>query len=424
MNAWLIFILIVISLSYTLDLVVTSLNIQALSPELPEEFSDTYNKDEYKKSQDYTRATSKFELVETTFSTLLILLFMLLGGFNILDLFARSFGYGSIITGLIFTFLFLFIFKILALPFSIYSTFVIEEKFGFNQTNAKTYIADLVKSSLLSLLVGGPLLALILWFFETGGQFAWLYCWLGVIAFSSLLQLLAPIIILPLFNKFTPLEDGPLRDKIDQYASDEKFKVTGIFTMDGSKRSTKANAFFTGLGRFKKIALYDNLIDKLAEDELVAILAHEMGHYKLHHIPKNLIASTVQTGIMFYLLSLFIENEGLFQAFSMDHLSIYASLFFFAFLYSPVSLLLSTLFYYFSRKNELQADQYAAQSTRTSHHLINALKKLSQSNLSNLTPHPLYIFLRYSHPPVLERIQALKQKISAQSVSMSEAIKI
>ena len=252
MNPWLLFILIVIGLGYVLDLVVSSLNIKALSPDLPREFTDTFKSDEYKKSQNYTRTTSRFGLLESTFSTGLILLFLLFGGFNSLDLIARGFGYGSIITGLIYTSLFLLIVTILSLPFSVYSTFVIEEKFGFNRTTVKTFIADFIKVIILTALIGGPLLALVLWFFETSPEHAWLYCWIGVALVSLVLQLLAPVLIMPLFNKFTPLEDGPLKDKISTYAAQEKFKIQGIFTMDGSKRSTKANAFFTGFGRFRK----------------------------------------------------------------------------------------------------------------------------------------------------------------------------
>jgi len=410
MNPWLFFIIIIIGLGYLLDLVVTSLNIRALSPDLPREFADTFNSDEYRRSQDYTRATSRFGLLESSFSTLVILLFLLLGGFNSLDLFSRGFGYGSIITGLIYTFCFLLLFMFISLPFSVYSTFVIEEKFGFNKTTVKTFITDLIKTTLLTLLLGAPLLALVLWFFEIGGNLAWLYCWIGVALTSIVLQLLAPVLIMPLFNKFTPLEDGPLREKISWYADQENFKIQGIFTMDGSKRSTKANAFFAGFGRFRKIVFYDNLIEKLTDEELVAVLAHEMGHYKLHHIPKMIVASILQTGFMFFLLSLFIENEGLFQAFSMDHLSIYASLFFFGFLYTPINFLVSIMFNLFSRNNEFQADRYAASSTKTPIDLINGLKSLSRVNLANLTPHPLYVFLHYSHPPVLERIQALRRK--------------
>ncbi len=409
MNPWLLFILLVIGLGYLFELIITSLNIKALSPILPGEFQDTWNKEEYKKSQNYTRETSRFGLLQSSFSTGLILFFFLLGGFNYIDLFARGFGYGSIITGLIYTGIFLLISSLLSLPFSAYGTFVIEEKYGFNRTTIKTFITDLIKMFLLTIVIGGPLLAAVLWFFEVTGKLAWVYCWIGMIVFSIILQLLAPILILPLFNKLTRLEDGPLKEKIRNYAKSQSFKMRGIFTMDGSKRSSKANAFFTGFGRFRKIIFYDNLLEKLSEDEILAVLAHEMGHYKLHHIPKLIIASIIQTGFMFFLLSLFIENEGLFAAFSMDHLSIYASLFFFGFLYSPINLLISILFNVFSRKNEYEADNYAAKTTGTSLDLISGLKELSRANLANLTPHPLYVFLHYSHPPLLERIRTLRK---------------
>ena len=409
MNPWLIFILLVIGLGYIFELIVTSLNVKALSPTLPDEFHDTWNKEEYRKSQNYTRETSRFGLLQSSFSTGLILLFLLLGGFNYLDLFARGFGYGSIITGLIYTGFFLLISSLLSLPFSAYGTFVIEEKFGFNRTTVKIFITDLIKMFLLTIVIGGPLLTVVLWFFEVAGKLAWVYCWVGMVVFSIILQLLAPILILPLFNKLTPLDDGPLKEKIRTYAEAQNFKMRGIFTMDGSKRSSKANAFFTGFGRFRKIVFFDNLLEKLSEDEIVAVLAHEMGHYKLYHIPKLIVASIIQTGIMFFLLSLFIENEGLFAAFSMDHLSIYASLFFFGFLYSPINLLISILFNIFSRKNEFEADNYAAKSTGTSLDLISGLKQLSRANLANLTPHPFYVFLHYSHPPLLERIRTLRK---------------
>ncbi len=408
MNPWLLFILFVIGLGYLLELIVTSLNIKSLSPALPDEFKDSFNETEYKKSQEYTRIRSRFGLMETTITTAILLVFLLLGGFNHLDILARGFGFGSIITGLIYTGLFLLLSSILSLPFTIYSTFVIEEKFGFNRTTVKTFLTDLIKMILLTVAIGAPLLALVLWFFEWAGEMAWIYCWVGVVLFSIVLQLLAPVLILPLFNKFTPLEESSLKEKIGRYASEQNFTMQGIFTMDGSKRSSKANAFFTGFGRFRKIVFFDNLIEKLSENEIVAVLAHEMGHYKLRHIQKMIVASIIQTGIMFFLLSLFIENKGMFDAFSMEHLSIYASLFFFGFLYSPISLMISILFNIFSRNNEFQADSFAAKTTGTPDHLISGLKNLSLANLSNLTPHPLYVFLYYSHPPLLERIRTLR----------------
>jgi STE24 endopeptidase len=409
MNPWLLVILLIIIISYLLEIAVSLLNISALNPTLPKEFETTYNDQEYKNSQKYTRTTTSFSLVQNSFSTILTVFFLLYGGFNYVDIWARGFGFGQIVTGLIFTGGLGLLSFIVNLPFSIYSTFIIEERFGFNRTSVKTYILDIIKGSLLAIVLGAPLLALILWFFINSGDNGWLYCWFGVVIFSIVLQFLAPVLIMPLFNKFSPLEDGSLRDKILNYAQQEQFRLQGIYTMDGSKRSSKLNAFFTGFGKFRKIVFYDTLLDKLNEPEIVAVLAHEMGHFKLRHIVKMLFASIVQTGIMFYLLSIFLGNSQLSEAFSMAEISIYSSLVFFGFLYSPINLLVSILFNFFSRRNEFEADNYAARTTGAPELLITSLKKLSQANLSNLTPHPVMIFIHYSHPPVLSRIEKLRQ---------------
>jgi STE24 endopeptidase len=409
MNFWLLVILLILLTSYLLELVVSLLNIKALSPTLPKEFETTFNEQEYKNSQNYTRAGISLSLIESSFSIILTVLFLLYGGFNYVDILARSFGFGQIATGLLFTGGLGLLSFIAHLPFSLYSTFVIEERFGFNRTSFKTFILDIVKGALLAIVLGAPLLALILWFFINTGDYGWLYCWIGVVAFSIALQFLAPVLIMPLFNKFSPLENSSLRDKILNYEEQEHFKLQGIFTMDGSKRSSKLNAFFTGFGRFRKIVFYDTLLEKLTESEIVAVLAHEMGHFKLGHIVKMLFASIIQTGIMFYLLSIFLENREISGAFFMSETSIYSSLIFFGFLYSPINLLVSILFNAFSRKNEFEADNYAARTTGSPEKLITSLKKLSQANLSNLTPHPLMVFVHYSHPPVLARIEKLRQ---------------
>jgi STE24 endopeptidase len=409
MNFWLLVILLILFTSYLLELVVSLLNIRALNPTLPKEFETTFNEQEYKNSQKYTKAGISLSLVESSFSTILTVLFLLYGGFNYIDIWARSFGFGQIATGLMFIGALGLLSFIAHFPFSLYSTFVIEERFGFNRTSLKTFILDIVKGVLLAIILGAPLLALIMWFFINTGDYGWLYCWVGVVAFSIVLQFLAPVLIMPLFNKFSPLENGSLRDKILDYAEQEHFKLQGIFTMDGSKRSSKLNAFFTGFGRFRKIVFYDTLLQKLTESEIVAVLAHEMGHFKLGHIVKMLFASFIQTGIMLYLLSIFLENRELSDAFSMTETSIYSSLVFFGFLYSPINLLVSILFNAFSRKNEFEADNYAAKTTGSPDRLISSLKKLSQANLSNLTPHPLMVFVHYSHPPVLARIEKLRQ---------------
>lgn len=409
MNVWLILILIILVGNYFLDLIVSVLNLKALSPDLPDEFKDTFDKEEYARSQKYTRVTSGFSLIENSMSLVATLCFILLGGFNYVDTFVRSYGLSSITNGLLFTGILILISTLLNLPFSLYSTFVIEEKFGFNRTTLKTYVSDFFKGTLVAIVIGTPILFLILWFFESAGSYSWLYCWVGVVLFSIVLQFLAPILIMPLFNKFTPLADGDLKDKITNYAVKENFAMKGIFTMDGSKRSSKLNAFFTGFGKFRKIVFYDTLVEKLGEDEIVAVLAHEMGHFKLKHIVKMIFASILQTGVMFFLLSLILNNHNLFMAFGMEHVSIYASLIFFGFLFSPINLFVSILFNMMSRKHEYEADSYASKSTEMPEKLISGLKVLSKSNLSNLTPHSLNVFLHYSHPPVLKRILALRK---------------
>ena len=415
MNTWLIFILAVLIIHYLLDLVISVLNIKALSPSLPPEFSDIFDEKKYRQSQNYTKATTVFSLVENSISIVVTVIFLLGGGFNLVDRIARSYDLGSIGTGLIFTGILLMLSFLLGLPFSIYSTFKLEAEYGFNRTTPATFVTDILKGFLLVIVLGLPLLALILWFFENSGSLAWLYCWIGVTLFSFALQFFAPVIIMPLFNTFTPLEEGELKTKILDYAKKEHFRIKGIFTMDGSKRSSKLNAFFTGFGKFRKIVFFDTLLEKLDSDEIVAVLAHEMGHFKKHHIWKMMAASLLQTGIVFYLLSLFIENPGIFQAFGIEELSVYASLVFFAFIYSPFSTLLSILFNYLSRRHEFEADRYAAVTTVSPTILARSLKKLSRENLSNLTPHFLMIVFSYSHPPVLDRIRNLDRIAANQS---------
>ncbi|MBT8355475.1 MAG: M48 family metallopeptidase [Desulfofustis sp.] len=409
MNPWLIFILAVIGGSFLLNTTISLLNLKALSPDLPEEFADTYDQEKYRQSQDYTRVQTKFSLIENTIITVITIIFLLGGGFNLVDLFVRSFGLSSIPTGVVYAGSLALLSFILSLPFSIYSTFKIEAQFGFNRTTIQTFVTDIIKSILLTAALGAPLLAAVLWFFEHTGSYGWLLCWLGTVAFGFIVQFLAPVLIMPLFNRFTPLDEGPLKEKILAYARVQNFKLSGIFTMDGSKRSTKLNAFFTGFGKFRKIVFYDTLLEKIGDDELVSVLAHEMGHFKRHHIWKMMAISILQTGLVFYLLSLFINNPGLFEAFGMEYLSIYASLFFFAFIYSPFSTLLAILFNIMLRAHEFEADNYAARTTGAPDALVQALKKLSLANLSNLTPHPAMVFLSYSHPPVLERIRALRE---------------
>lgn len=410
MNNWLLFILVLLIGSYLLEQFLNRLNLRALESSLPAEFEDVFDAAEYGRSQDYTRASTKFSGVESGFSLLVLLVFLLMGGFNAVDIFVRGLQLGTVSTGVVYIGLLLLLSSVLSLPFSLYSTFVIEEKFGFNKTTLKTFCVDLLKGILLSVIIGFPILYLILWFFESSGELAWLYCWGGMTLITLLLQFLAPVLIMPLFNKFTPLEDGSLKEKVLAFAGEAAFSIEGIYTMDGSKRSGKLNAFFTGFGRFRKIVFYDTLLEKLDDDEVVAVLAHEMGHYKHRHIFKMMLISTCYTGLLFYLLSLFLGNENLFAAFQMEHVSTYGSLIFFSFIFSPLSLVLGIAVNILSRKHEFEADRYAAESTGDANALISGLKKLSVANLSNLTPHPAMVFFHYSHPPVLVRISQLRKR--------------
>ena len=408
MNIYLAVILVIIIGNYVLDLIIELLNVKSTEKELPREFEGSYDLAKYKKSQEYLKDNTYFKLIQGMFITAVVLFLILSGGFNFIDSIARSFNFGIIPTGLIFSGILFFFFQIIEIPFSIYHTFVIEEKYGFNRTKPKTFILDILKSWLLSIIIGGLLLSLILWFFIKSGNLAWLFCWLGVTVFEFFIIFIAPIVIMPLFNKFTPLEEGELKQAIQTYAQSQNFKLKGLFKMDGSRRSSKSNAFFTGFGKYRRIVLFDTLIKNHDLDGLVSVLAHEMGHYKKKHILKMMVISILTNGLMFFILSIFINNPRMFAAFRMDNLSIYASLLFFSFLYTPINIILSLAGNVLSRKHEYEADKYAAFTYKKPEAFILALKKLSADNLTNLTPHPLKVFISYSHPPVLERIKTLR----------------
>ena len=408
MNIYLFIILAAIIVDYVLDLTSGILNVRNAKSNLPQEFDGWYDADKYKKSQEYLRERTRFSLIVETISKVIIIAFILLGGFNFIDRIARSFGLGPIATGLVFAGILLLASKIISIPFSYYSTFVIEQRYGFNRTTIKTFITDIIKTLMLTAILGGIIFAAVIWFFRSTGQFAWFYCWAAVTIFELFITFIAPVVIMPLFNKFTPLAEGELKTAITEYADSQKFKMKGVYTMDGSRRSTKSNAFFTGFGKFRRIALFDTLIQKQTTSELVSVLAHEMGHYKKKHILKMIITSILISGLMFYILSLFINNPGLFAAFKMQNLSVYASLIFFGFLFEPINMIFSVISHIFSRKYEYEADNYAVTTYDHKEAFITALKKLSVDNLSNLTPHPFKVFLDYSHPPVLQRIKAIR----------------
>ncbi|HUV50891.1 MAG TPA: M48 family metallopeptidase [Anaerolineae bacterium] len=407
MNFIAVIILVAIVSEFILHFWADCLNLKELRAEVPEAFHGLYDKDRYKKSQKYLRANTHFGWIASVFDITVLLIFWFGKGFPFLDQWARSLDYGSITTGLIYIGILLFIKAILSLPLSIYSTFVIEERFGFNKTTWLTFFLDIIKGLILSILLGGPLLAGILIFFEYAGANAWWYCWIGVTLFMLILQFIAPSWIMPLFNKFNPLKDGELKNSIMAYAHSIDFPLKNIFVMDGSRRSSKSNAFFTGFGKNKRIALFDTIIDSLTVNELVAVLAHEMGHYKKKHIFQAIIIGILQAGLMLFLLSLFVSFQELFDAFYMDKISVYTGLIFFGMLYSPIDFFIGIFKHMHSRKNEYEADRFAAKTTGNPVSMADALKKLSVSNLSNLMPHPFYVFLNYSHPPVLKRIKTI-----------------
>ena len=407
MNIFAIVIISAILLQFLLDLVSNILNLRALKLEPPEALQHVFSPDAYRKSQQYLRESTRFNLLVSSFALALLLAFWFLGGFNWLDQLVRSWGLGSIINGLLYTGILLLAYGIVMLPYSIYNTFVIEQRYGFNKTTPATFMADLVKGLLLAAVLGGPLLACILALFELAGANAWLLCWAAVTCYVLVIEFIAPNWIMPLFNKFTPLEDGELRTAILGYAGSVAFPVQNLFVIDGSRRSSKSNAFFTGFGRNKRIALFDTLIAQHTIPELVAVLAHEIGHYKKKHIIWGMVISILHFGLLFFLLSLFIDNPLLYQAFYVQQPSIYTGLIFFGLLYTPAEFLLSILMNMLSRKFEYDADRFAAHSIPEPSAMTTALKKLSADNLSNLTPHPFFVFLHYSHPPLLQRMDAI-----------------
>ena len=409
MNGFAILILAVLVAEYSLSAVSSILNLRALSPALPSEFGGVFDPDRYARSQQYTRTGTRFDMLHSTVSLAAVLVWWQAGGFAWLDTLLRGAGYGPIVTGLLYMGALALGSTVLGLPFRIYSTFVIEQRFGFNRTTIATFVADLFKGLALMALLGGVVLGAVLVFFEWTGALAWLWCWVAVTAFMLGVQFIAPQWIMPLFNKFTPLEAGELREAILGYARSANFPVKDIFVVDGSRRSSKANAFFAGIGRNKRIGLYDTLVNDYSVPELTAVVAHEIGHYKKRHIVQGIVMQVAYTGMLFFVMSFVLQERGLFDAFYMQEMSTYAGFVFFGLLFRPVDMALSLLMNVVSRRNEFQADAFAAGTTGSSGPLITALKKLSADSLTNLTPHPLHVFLHYSHPPVLRRIEVLRQ---------------
>lgn len=399
-------IIAILVISFVIDQVLDYLNSKHFNDALPPQLQDVYDDEEYKKSQRYKTERYKFSILTSTVSIVATLLFFFLDGFAFVDEIARSISNNPIIIALVFFAIIMIASDILSTPLSYYSTFVIEEKYGFNKTTRKTFFLDKLKSWFMGAIIGGILLGAIIWFYQSTGKSFWLYAWGIVTVFTVLMNLFYARFIVPLFNKQTPLEAGSLRAKIEAYATKVGFTLDKIFIIDGSKRSTKANAYFSGFGSEKRITLYDTLITNLDEEEIVAVLAHEVGHYKRNHIIINLLVAIITTGFTLWLLSLFINNPLLSEALNVSQPSFHIGLIAFGVLYSPISGITSFIMNFLSRKFEYQADNYAKQ-TYAAPPLISGLKKLSKNSLSNLTPHPLYVFVHYSHPTLLQRFQNL-----------------
>jgi len=401
-------IIAILVVSFIIDQALDYLNAKHFNDPLPAELQDVFDEEEYIKSQRYKKERYKFGFLTATISLLATLLFFFLDGFAYVDSLARSVANNEIIVALVFFGIIMIASDMLSTPFSYYSTFVIEEKYGFNKTTRKTFFLDKLKGWLMGAVIGGIILGAIIWFYQSTGDNFWLYAWGLVTLFTILMNLFYARFIVPLFNKQTPLEEGALRSQIEKYASKVGFTLDKIFVIDGSKRSTKANAYFSGFGSEKRVTLYDTLINDLDEDEIVAVLAHEVGHYKKKHIIINLFAAIITTGFTLWLLSLFIGNPLLSEALNVSQPSFHIGLVAFGVLYSPISGITGLVMNYLSRKFEYQADNYA-KNTFAGKPLISGLKKLSKNSLSNLTPHPLYVFAHYSHPTLLQRFRNLEK---------------
>lgn len=411
MVAEVIFYVIVVFLcvDFLIERILESLNRSAMSPRLPESLRGIYDEREYSRFQNYKRENDRFGLLSSSFSFLMTLIFLCAGGFGWYNAWITGITDSVLWQTLLFMGGLALISGLIGLPFDWYATFHIEEKYGFNKTTPKIYLADLIKGMLVSAVVGGVLLAAIVGFYIWMGDRFWLYAWGLITVFSVFMSMFYSQLIVPLFNKQTPLENGVLRDKIQAFALKAGFKLDNIYVIDGSKRSTKANAYFTGLGPKKRIVLYDTLIQDLIGDEIVAVLAHEVGHYKKRHTLQFMAASVLQTGFMLWLFSLCVNQPALSEALGGDGNYFQLGLVAFVLLYSPVGMILGLFMNMWSRKNEYEADAYAATQGQ-GEALVAGLKKISVKSLSNLTPHPAYEWVYYSHPSLLKRIGAIRQE--------------
>ena len=404
-------IIFILLIDFVFERYLSFLNIRHSKLPLPAILQDIYDPEKYAKQQDYFRTNTRFGMLTSTISFLITLLMYSLGGFGWLDQLVGTHIQNEIFVSIAFFGIIYFVSDILLVPFEWYDTFVIEERFGFNKVTPKLFILDKLKGYLLTVIIGGGLLFLIIWIYTLTPAYFWLLAWAVVTAFSLFMSMFYSEIIVPLFNKQTPLQEGELRTAIEKFADKVGFKLKNIYVIDGSKRSTKANAYFTGLGAKKRIVLYDTLMDKMTTDEIVAVLAHEIGHYKHKHTLINFALNLPYTMLLFFFFGYVLQSDVFAQALGGETASFHLNALAFGILYSPVSLVLDIGMNVLSRKFEYQADNYA-KSYGYGDLLVSSLKKLSVTSLSNLMPHPLYVFFSYSHPTLYQRIKALSNRKS------------
>ena len=409
-------ILVILTADFVSERILSALNVKSSKKPIPDLLSGIYDQDKYQKQQSYFRANTRFGLLTSTVSFLVIFLMIVFGGFGWLDGIVQRWTANPILVSLIFFGILFLANDIISTPFEIYDTFVIEERFGFNKTTPKTFIFDKLKGYVLAAILGGGILALIMWLYRLNPQYFWLIAWACVTSVSLFISLFYSELIVPLFNKQTPLEAGELRDAIEKFSKKAGFELKNIFVIDGSKRSTKANAYFTGFWKKKRIVLYDTLINDLDTAEIVAVLAHEAGHSKYKHTLRNILINLPYTLLMFFLLGLILRSDVLAQALGGKEASFHLNILAFGVLYSPVSMMLGLAMNVLSRKHEYQADGYVKEN-KMGEQLISALKKISSKSLSNLTPHPAYVFVNYSHPTLLQRVEKLTNSPVNQSTN-------
>lgn len=401
-------LIIIIVFNFLFNQWLNWLDMKSANASLPTEINDIYDDEKYHQSIKYDKVKAKFSLFSSAFSLLLMLLMLFFDGFAFLDSHLRAITEHPVYLFLLFFGVLMFLSDLFNLPFSLYNIFVIEESFGFNKTTLKTFVLDKIKGGIVAVILGGGIMYLFVWFYSFTGKMFWVWSWLLFIIVMLLMTMFYASVIVPLFNKLTPLPEGELRQEIENYCSKVGFKLDNLFVMDGSKRSTKANAFFSGLGAKKRIVLYDTLVNNYSKEEITAVLAHEVGHYKKKHTLLTLIISIIQVGLMLFVLSLVINSNNISLALGVQQKSFHIGILVFSILYTPFSTISGILMNIISRKNEYEADNYA-KTTYNHFPLIRALKKLSRDSLSNLMPHPYNVFVNYSHPTLFQRIKALNK---------------